>query len=152
MIMLADPKIKTGVGMADMALQYFRAKERFHSDEAFSIRSNVESASKKDIGRDVTGFWSQVDLTFCGLQGTSAAVTAYKHVIKKSLYAHEQHRGLTFLVGNIKPAQHLLLEFKADEEVGGWHCIEYTHTHTHTHTSNIHKRQTPVHETSLVID
>jgi FtsZ-interacting cell division protein ZipA len=106
--------VSKNLGMSDMAMQYFRAKERMFSDEAYSVRSNVEVASKKDIGRDVTGFWSEVDLTFSGLQATSSAVSAYKHVIKTSIKAHEQQRGLTYLSGHIQPPQHLLLEFRTD--------------------------------------
>jgi hypothetical protein len=114
--------------MNDMALLYFQAKERFHSKQAFSIRSNVEAASKKGLGRlkDVTGFWAEVDITFTGMQATSSAVTAYEQVIKKSLEAHEQRRGLSFLAGHIKPPEHLLLEFKSDEEVNDMN----TDTHT----------------------
>jgi hypothetical protein len=113
-ILFIDPTVSKNLGMSDMAMQYFRAKERMFSDEAYSVRSNVEVASKKDIGRDVTGFWSEVDLTFSGLQATSSAVSAYKHVIKTSIKAHEQQRGLTYLSGHIQPPQHLLLEFRTD--------------------------------------
>jgi hypothetical protein len=127
--------------MADMALQYIRAIERFHSNEAFGLRSNVEVASKKDIGRDVTGFWSQVDLTFASVQATSAAVNAYQHVIKKSLDAHEQHRGVSFLSGQIKPAKNLLLEFKADEEVSDTNTRTRTHVTYYRRTYNAGRRR-----------
>ena len=69
------------------------------------------------------------------MRATSSAVTAYEQVIKKSLEAHEQHKGLSFLSGQIKPAEHLLLEFKDDEEVDD--------TNTTTHTPYTHNNSPP---------